>query len=280
MSAMLGSLSSGSSGPRPVISSRISETKSLSSWALSASRSVSTYCDTSCVTCARICSSGSLSSAERLISSINRLCSRTLASSSLSVSKGFAETWVAGAGATAAGAFGTSVGSPPGASGTTVQARPSAGGASSIAVVSGVFARRVVNRPAIMCLPCRCQLELLQKGQRFCFRLRRILREHEPRELRGDLVAWLDVIERHAAVDRFAHKMVVVGDDAAERVAQRLLHVLARQAGRAHALMKTIDDDLRLGPDAQPLADRADELIAVTQALHGRFADDVQPVRA
>src|SRR6185312_3970389 len=275
---MLGSLSSGSSGPSPVISSRISETKSLSSCAFSASRSARTYCDTSCVTCARICSSGSLSSADRLISSISFLCSRTLASSSLSVSRGFAETCAAGAGAGAGPAFGTSVGSLPGASGNTVQATPSGAGASSAGAVSGVFARRVVNRPAIMCLPCRCQLELLQKGQRFCFGLRRVLREHEPLELRGDLIAGFDVVERHAAVDRFAHEMVVVGYDATERIAKRLLYVLKRKARREHALMKAVDDDLRFGPVAEALADRTDELLAVAQARHGRFADDVQPV--
>ena len=63
---MLGSLSSGSSGPRPVISSRISETNSLSSWVLSASRSTTMYCVTSCWMCARISSSGSFSSAEQV----------------------------------------------------------------------------------------------------------------------------------------------------------------------------------------------------------------------
>ena len=57
---MVGSLSSGSSGPSPVISSRISETKSSSSCVLSARRSTSTYCETSCWTCRRISSSGQL----------------------------------------------------------------------------------------------------------------------------------------------------------------------------------------------------------------------------
>ena len=69
---MLSSLSSGSSGPSPVISSRISETKSESSWVFSASRSTKMYFETSSRTCSRISSSGSFSSAERLISSISR----------------------------------------------------------------------------------------------------------------------------------------------------------------------------------------------------------------
>src|SRR5881392_3996386 len=43
---MVGSLSSGSIGPRPVISSMISSTKVSSSCALSAMRSASTYCAT------------------------------------------------------------------------------------------------------------------------------------------------------------------------------------------------------------------------------------------
>ena len=44
---------------------------SSSSWVLSASRSTRTYCETSSCTCRRISSSGSFSSAERLISSIS-----------------------------------------------------------------------------------------------------------------------------------------------------------------------------------------------------------------
>ena len=86
MSLTVGSLSSGSSGPNPVISSRISETKLLSSWVLSGSRSTRMYWLTSCMTWERISSSGSFSSACRLISSIRRRCRRTLASSSLSLS--------------------------------------------------------------------------------------------------------------------------------------------------------------------------------------------------
>ena len=87
---MVGSLSSGSSGPRPVISSRISETKSLSSCVLSAQA-----LDQRCIArraagrAGASRSSGSFSSADRLISSISRRCRRTLASSSLSLSSGF-----------------------------------------------------------------------------------------------------------------------------------------------------------------------------------------------
>jgi len=51
-------------------------------------RSTRMYCETRLLTCLRISSSGSLSSAERLISSISLRCRRTLASSSLSLSSG------------------------------------------------------------------------------------------------------------------------------------------------------------------------------------------------
>ena len=134
---MLGSLSSGSSGPKPVISSIISETKSPSSCVFRGRRSTSTYCETSCWTCRLSSSSGTLSNAERLISSINRRCRRTLASSNLSLSNGL--SWPAGA---ASGSR---------ASGNTVKVMASGvvGGAPSIAGRSAPAARFAVNRPAM-----------------------------------------------------------------------------------------------------------------------------------
>src|SRR5450756_2877761 len=133
MSLMVGSLSSGAQGPRPVISSRISETKAASSCVFSASRSASTYCDTSCWTCRRVSSSGSFSSAERLISSISRRCSRTLASSSLSLSSRSAAACGCNCGAGSAVTSGGAVHAAP----------PSADGAdSSTAGRSGAATRR------------------------------------------------------------------------------------------------------------------------------------------
>src|SRR5262245_19492727 len=209
MSLMVGSLSNGSSGPRPVISSRISETKSLNSCVLSGKRSTSTYCETSCWTWRRISSSGTLSSAERLISSIRRRCRRTLASSSLSLRSGLS------AGAAACSAL---------VSGNTVHDTPSSAveAGSSGGAGSGVVVRRAVNRPTI--LAYHRELEFLQERHWLAvtcrFRRRRI--QHELFEFSGDLVAGLDLIERNAAVDRLPDKGIVVGNCAQEGIAECL----------------------------------------------------------
>src|SRR5581483_489622 len=198
MSLMVGSLSNGSSGPRPVISSRISEAKSLSSCVWRGRRSTSTYCETSCCTCRRISSSGTLSSAERFISSIRRRCRRTLASRSLSLSNGFS------AGVTVA------LCSLPD-SGKTVQDTPSSAGGSSCCGVSGVEARRAEKRHAI--LTHHRELEFLQERHRLAatgsLGCRRI--QDEFLELGGYPVAGLYFVERNATIDRFADKGVVVG---------------------------------------------------------------------
>src|SRR5262245_41506531 len=211
---MVGSLSKGSSGPRPVISSRISETKSLNSCVLSGKRSTSTYCETSCWTWRRISSSGTLSSAERLISSMRRRCRRTLASSSLSLSNGLS------AGAVTCSVF---------VSGNTVQDTPSSavGEGSSGGAGSGVVVRRAVNRPTI--LAYHWKLEFLQELHRLTvpgqFRRRRI--QHEFLQLRGDLVAGIDLIERDPAIDRLPDKGIVVWNCAQEGVAECLRQVTA-----------------------------------------------------
>src|SRR5256885_15918158 len=87
--------------------------------------------------CARISSSGSFSSACRLISSISRRCRRTLASSSLSLSSVLVwAAWLTGSDA---------------GSGKTVQDTPSsAGDGSSAGTNSGAAARLVVKRPTIL----------------------------------------------------------------------------------------------------------------------------------
>src|SRR5262245_7145106 len=178
---MVGSLSSGSSGPRPIISSRISETKSLNSCVLSGRRSTSTYCETSCWTCRRISSSGTLSSAERLISSIKRRCRRTLASSSLSLSNGLS-------------ACGAAAPCSPPVSGKTVQDTPSSAVDSSVGGGGGseVVARRAVNRPTI--LAHHRKLEFFQEwhGGTVTGRFRRRI-QHELLELSGDLVTGPDL---------------------------------------------------------------------------------------
>src|SRR5262245_49070960 len=219
MSLMVGSLSSGSSGPRPVISSRISETKSLNSCVLSGRRSTSTYCETSCWTWRRISSSGTLSSAERLISSIKRRCRRTFASRSLSLSSGLS-------------ACGAAAPCSPPVSGKTVQDTPSIAGEAVSSGGSGseVVARRAVNRPTI--LAYHRNLEFFQERHRLAvtsrFRRRRI--QHELLELDGDPVAGFDLVERNAAVDRFPDKRVVVGNCTQEGIAKRLRKVTTAQS--------------------------------------------------
>src|SRR5689334_21679679 len=273
MSLMVGSLSSGSSGPRPVISSRISETNSASSCLLSASRSTSTYCETSSCTCRWISSSGSFSSADRLISSINLRCSRTLASSNFSDSSGLDAEGAGPAG-----------GCSGGASGSTVQATISRGAtdASSIAARSGVIVRRAVKRPAIVpVLPRDGELELLHQRERLALgRSSRRLIEDQLAQLSGDLVAGLDLVERHAAIDRLAHEVVIVRDCAAEAVAERMPDVSERESRRERPLLETVDDHLRFRPIAEPLLDRGDELLGMPQTRHRRLADDEQLVGA
>src|SRR5712691_11734238 len=233
---MVGSLSSGSSGPNPVISSRISVTKSLSSCWLSASRSTRMYWVTSWWTCERIWSSGIRSRACRLISSISRRCRRTLASSSLSVSNGL----LAGACATGSGT----------GSGSTVQGTSSsAAKGARTGPSSGAGARFTVNRPAILVpryskvfcaelacgaasAPCPGQFEFLGRSALCRGRLCRRLRHDQLLELQRDLVARLDLVERNAAVDGFAHEAIVVRDAGRERIAQHLRDVASAQAGR------------------------------------------------
>src|SRR5688572_19633489 len=279
---MLPSLSSGSSGPRPVISSRISETKSSSSCWLSASRSTRMYCVTSCLTCARISSSGSFSSADRLISSISRRCRRTLASSSLSDRSGFATC---------------AAGSRFCCSGKTVQATPpmAGDGSSTTGAGSGADARRTVKRPTILnprqtrrsarrpaawalALAGPAQLEFLQPA--LAGGLRRRLRQDHLLELACDLVARLDLIERNAAVDGFAHQAVIVRDAAGESLAEHLFDVAFAQPGREQVLLEAIDDDLWLQLVAEALLDRSHELLGVTKPGHRHLADDEEPVRA
>ena len=45
-------------------------------------------------------------------------------------------------------------------------------------------------------------------------------------------------------------------------------------------MLEAVDDDLRIGPVTQPFLDRRHQLLGVTQARHGRLADDEQVIRA
>ncbi len=152
MSLTVGSLSSGSSGPRPVISSRISETNSLSSWVFSASRSLTVYCVTSRWMCCRISSSGSFSSAERLISSISRRCSRTLASRYLSECSGLTGSVgsLVGSGIVMNDMTGTSAGLSAGASAAAGSTDRKDSGSDAATGAGSEAKRRAEKRPAMV----------------------------------------------------------------------------------------------------------------------------------
>src|SRR6202044_1223422 len=225
----------------------------------------------------RISSSGSFSSAERLISSIRRRCRRTLASRSFSVSSGLA----VGCGAAGSGA-GRGSDKP-------VTEAVSAGASSIAGTKAGAATRCVEKRPAISMSygargrgralrPRQRQFEFLA-GHRRLFRHSALtLRHDQLLELQRDLVALLDLFERYAAVDGFAHQRVVVRDAGQKRVADRLLDVGAAQARREHFLHEAVDDDLGMRAVAEPLTDGIDQLLGLAQARHRRLADDEKPI--
>src|SRR5262249_38272775 len=140
-------------------------------------------------------------------------------------------------------------------SGNTVQDTPSsAGEGSSAGTNSGAAARLVVKRPTILvtCVPSPWlsrprEFQLLaDAGVCSGCRLGGRLRQNQSLELRRDLVAGLDLVERNAAIDGFAHQAVMVGDAGRERITQDLLDVALAQAGGEHLLLEAIDDHLRL----------------------------------
>src|SRR5262245_31772733 len=280
MSLTVGSLSSGSMGPSPIISSRISVTKSSSSWALSARRSATVYCETSAWTCRRTSSSGIFSSAERLISSISRRCRRTLASSSFSLI-GPPRPLSSGAGS----------GSADGASGASAGAA-AAGTASGADTGSGATMRREVKRPSMLILVFGRSVKIPSPGPQHAARAPRPAlghlwaclgfgrREQELLEAGGDIVARPHFLERNAAIDCLAHQAVVVGNHAAEHTAQRLLDVAAAQPRPEQLLLEAIDDHSRLRAALEALADRDDQLLGVADARHRHRGADEQPIGA
>src|SRR5262249_27996093 len=111
-------------------------------------------------------------------------------------------------------------------------------------------------------------------------RFRLLVRPDQLLQLARDVVARLDLLQWNPAVDSLAHEPVIVGNRAGERVAERLLEVVAPQPGAEHPLLETIDDDLRIDRIAEPFADRRNQLLAVAKPRHGGFGDDVELVRS
>src|SRR4051794_17609350 len=260
MSLMVGSLSSGSIGPRPVISSMISSTNASSSCALSAMRSASTYCATSAEICRRTSPSDTFSIAERLISSMRRRCRRTLASSSLSRS---GET---------EGVDSEGRASSLGSSATICRLGASTAGSSDVAADGTLVAaacasaiRRVaVKRPNIATSAHQRELALGFRFRRLrgCFLLRR---EDHLCERLLDIVAGLHFLERHATVDRLADEAEIIGNRAGERLAERSLDVGAAQARPEQALLEAVHDHFQRRPVRQPLANDIHQMARVLE---------------
>src|SRR3954468_19902170 len=272
MSLMVGSLSSGSIGPSPVISSMISSMKSSSSCALSAMRSASTYCATRAEICRRTSPSEIFSIAERLISSISRRCRRTLASSSLSRSGE-----VDGAGSGLGSSFGSSA--TAWRLGASTTGSGSGAAAAATAASTSAIRRDAVKRPNMLASACERELALAchwrQRGDAFGFRGNEQLAERC-----RNVVTGFHLVERNAAVDRFAHEAEIVRDRAGKGIAKGLLDVGAAQARSEQALLEAIDDHLRRRPVRQALANHADQVTCVLQPGHRHLGDQKQAIRS
>ena len=97
----------------------------------------------------------------------------------------------------------------------------------------------------------------------------------------GDLVAGLDLVERHAAVDRLAHQRVIVRDGAERR--RRPAPARCRScAGRRRTCCcsKRLTMTCGCGPSPSRSLIAATSCLAWLQARHRRLADDEQLVRA
>ena len=273
---MVGSFSSGSIGPRPVISSMISSTKSSSSCALSAMRSASTYWATSAEICRRTSPSDTFSIAERLISSISRRCSRTFASSSLSRS---GEIEGAGFGSVRASAVPATACRLGASTGRKLRCRDGAAawrrgrfGLGDALGCGEASEHDVLSAPARACARRTCD-GLLAPLAAFGGKISLL-------SACCDVVAGLHLVERHAAVDRLADEAEIVRDRGGERVAERLLDVGAAQAGSEQALLEAVDDHLERRPVGQALADHVDQMARVLEPRHGHLGHQEQPVRA
>src|SRR4051794_3994867 len=273
MSELVGSLSRGSSGPRPVISSMTSETKPSSSFEFKASRSATTHCVMMPWISRRNSASGSFSSAARLSSSIRRRCRRTFASRSLSFS-GLPAAGSGGAGA--AGAFGGSLAASC-TGGSAVASGAAAGGGGAM-LGSGGTARRDEKRPSIgyATLDAVSERETVRMGGLLCGPLVK----NDLAKIGRNVAAALDLVEGQAAIDRLADELVVVAHRAFEKTFERALHVGAAQAGsEQELLLETVDDHpgLRIG---QTVSDRIGPAPTEAQPGHGHIRHHIDSRRS
>src|SRR5215210_8509992 len=199
--------------------------------------------------CCRISFSGSFSNAERLISSIKRRCSRTLASSSLSLSSGLALADCAVSGAVSG-------------SGNTVQEMPSSvddATSSAAGARSGAGTLRALKRPSMLAerfmgLPVCFSMASTRPGKREFLACRRAgtgglargRRRNQLLKLQRYLVPLLHLLERYSAIDCLAHEPVVIWNHRGEGIAQCLFDIRPPQPGAKHLLLEPIHDDLRV----------------------------------
>ena len=95
-----------------------------------------------------------------------------------------------------------------------------------------------------------------------------------------DIGVGVDLLQRHAAVDRLAHQPVVVGDAAGKMVAEDFLDVGLLDAVFEDPLLEAVDDDVGFHFLAGRLVDRLDQPLRVAQARHRHLGDDVELVGA
>ena len=147
---------------------------------------------------------------------------------------------------------GLRLGSSFGSSGTICRLGASTGGklgrcgaAAAAAACASAMRRVAVKRPNMVLQRTSASLRSLDAGAGVAAPFGFFGGTISLLERAGDVVAGLDLVERHAAVDRLAHQAVIVRDRAGERVAERLLDVGAAQAGPEQPLLEAVDDDLR-----------------------------------
>src|SRR6185312_1169458 len=234
MSLIVGSLSSGSSGPSPTISSTMSSTSASSSATFSASRSLRVFSETNSWICRCISARGSFSSATRLISSSTIRWMRSRAS----CVRLDAFAWPAlGSAATALMTLRVD--------GMTTAATRSPAGCSAGRASRG-RSLRVEKRLAIA-LPRLPSQAARQREERT--RLRRNLRffrQDDALQVLQHIRLRIERVKRHPAIDGLADQPIIVGDAADEMIAEDFLDIRGLDRAAGLLLLEPVDDDARL----------------------------------
>ena len=107
-----------------------------------------------------------------------------------------------------------------------------------------------------------------------------LVRQDDALQVIDDVGVGIDFMQRHAAIDRFAHEAIIVGNAADEMIAEDLLNIGLLEAVLEHFLLEAIDDDVGLHLLADRLIHRLDQALRMAQARHRHFGDDVELVGA